>query len=116
MAIRTLDYFDLKEDDDYNLKLLHEYPIKELNDEINLLDLAYKGKCQKFVSTLTVQKTIHMRWQSFDMEITKQRKDHSRITFKSKLDIKVNIYILTKYFLKFIAINIYSKIKMNRCL
>ena len=66
MAIRTLDYFDLKEDDDYNLKLLHECHIRELANDCNLLNLAYKGQCQKFVSTVTVQKTIHIMWQRYD--------------------------------------------------
>jgi len=88
LSIRILNLFDLKEDDDYNIKLLYSFKIKELN--CDLLYLAYKGRCQKFVSTLTVQKTIQMMWNSFDMNANKSRKDHNKQRFKSNgLNFKV---------------------------
>lgn len=94
----------MKEDDDFNLKLLLQCPINELHKDCNLLQLAYKGdfssaqrnfciikkinvikgKCQKFVSTLTVQKTIHNMWHSSNMEINKARRDHNQYRINSK--------------------------------
>jgi len=86
-----LEYFDLKEDDEYNIKLLNDFEIKDFDSK--LLYLAYKGKCQKFVSSLTVQKTIRLMWNSSDMEVNKMRKDHNIQKFNSNLfDLKVKSF------------------------
>ena len=90
-----MNYFDLKEDDDYNIKLLYNFKVKEL--DCDLLYLAYKGQCQKFVSTLTVQKTIQMMWNSSDMEVNKLRIDHNTQRFKSNAlsyKVKNNLELL----------------------
>ena len=103
MAIRTLNYFDLKEDDDYNFKLLHYCRIKELESSeggCSLLHLAYKGNCQKFVNTLIVQKTVAIMWQSFDMEVNKMRKDKNKQKLKTVAEVNLFnsiVSIFSKY-------------------
>ena len=72
MAIQILEYFDLKEDDEYNMKLLYDLKIKDFG--YDLMYLAYKGKCRKFVSSLTVYKTIRLMWISSDLKENKVRK------------------------------------------
>ncbi len=76
MAIQITEYFDLKEDDEYNMELLYELKIKdfEIKDGCELMYLAYKGKCRKFVSSLTVYKTIRLMWISSDLKENKVRK------------------------------------------
>jgi hypothetical protein len=73
----------MKEDDDLNFKLLHKCPIEELHKDCYILQLAYKGECQKIVSTLTVQKTIHNMWHSSNMEVNKARRDYCNYQHRS---------------------------------
>ena len=84
----------MKEDDDLNFKLLHKCSIKELNKDCNILHLAYKGKCQRIVSTLTVQKTIHNMWHSSNMEVNKARRDYCNYQQQRarNFDIRVKIF------------------------
>ena len=103
LALRILNYFDMKEDDEYNLKLLN-WPIKELNEceKINLLHLAYKGRCLKFVSSYTFRKTIQALWVSSDIEVNKMRNDHNRVRSESIWDYfkvcLINRYQFNFYF------------------
>jgi len=72
LAIQITEYFDLKEDDEYNMELLYYLKIKDFG--CKLMYLAYKGKCRKFVSSLTVYKTIRLMWISSDLKENKVRK------------------------------------------
>jgi len=90
LAIQILEYFDLKEDDEYNMKLLYDFEIKYL--KCKLMYLAYKGKCRKFVSSLTVYKTIRLMWISSDLKVNKVRIDHNIQKLNSDVfDSKVKI-------------------------
>ena len=75
MAIQITEYFDLKEDDEYNMKLLNDFEINDFG--CVLMYLAYKGKCRKFVSSLTVYKTFRLMWISSDLKENKVRIDHN---------------------------------------
>jgi len=88
LAIQITEYFDLKEDDEYNMKLLHIIKIKDFGCE--LMHLAYKGKCRKFVSSLTVYKTFRRMWVSYDLKVNEMRKDYNTQNFNSSVfDSKV---------------------------
>ena len=102
MAVKISDYFDIKEDEKYKINLLFEFPINEFyisrNKNCNLLQLAYDGKCQKFLSSSTVQQTLQIMRFSSDIlnenEITQMRKNYEQHKFKSNtFDYKVYIFI-----------------------